>query len=153
MNRSPLRRQAGTTLIEVLVTLIVLAIGLLGLAGLQASSIQSNQSAYYRSQATLLASDMADRMRANRSATLAGAYTFSFPASSASHAVSGTQAQKDRAEWLNRLASVLPGGTGQVERNGELVTVSVRWDDARGEIRAADASGSHETTFVYRTEI
>jgi type IV pilus assembly protein PilV len=46
--------------------MVVLAVGLLGLAGLQATSLKNNQSAYNRSQATQLASDMADRLRANR---------------------------------------------------------------------------------------
>ena len=62
--------QRGTTLIEVLIALIVLSIGLLGLALLQVTSVQSNHSAYYRSQATVLAHDLADRMRANRTAAL-----------------------------------------------------------------------------------
>ncbi len=55
----------GFTLIEVLIAMLILAIGLLGLAGLQATSLRNNMSAYNRSQATLLAYDMADRMRAN----------------------------------------------------------------------------------------
>jgi type IV pilus assembly protein PilV len=56
---------AGFTLIEVLVAMVVLTVGLLGLAGLQATSLKNSQNAYYRSVATQLAYDMADRMRAN----------------------------------------------------------------------------------------
>ena len=67
-------RQKGFTLLEVLVAVLVLAIGLLGLAGLQATSLRVNQSASMRSQATNLAYDMADRIRANRGAALAGSY-------------------------------------------------------------------------------
>lgn len=55
----------GFGLIEVLVSVLILAIGLLGLAGLQAQSLRFNSEAYFRSQATLLAMDMSDRMRAN----------------------------------------------------------------------------------------
>ena len=58
-------KNAGFTLIEVLIAMLVLAVGLLGLAGLQATSLRNNQSAYNRSQATQLAYDLADRMRAN----------------------------------------------------------------------------------------
>ena len=60
-----MKTNTGFTLIEVLIAMLVLAVGLLGLAGLQATSLKNNQSAYNRSQATQLAYDMADRMRAN----------------------------------------------------------------------------------------
>lgn len=153
MPAHPFHKEAGATLIEVLVAMVVLAIGLLGLAGLQATSIQSNHSAYYRSQATLLAGDLGDRMRANRAQATNGDYSIDFPTSSSSHSVSGTQAQKDTAEWLNRLALTLPEGTGKVERNDTLVTISIRWNDTRGQIKASDDNKTHNETFVYRTEI
>ncbi len=60
-----MKTNTGFTLIEVLIAMLVLAVGLLGLAGLQATSLRNNQSAYNRSQATQLAYDLADRMRAN----------------------------------------------------------------------------------------
>ena len=151
--------QRGTTLIEVLIALVVLAIGLLGMALLQVTSVQSNHSAYYRSQVTLLAADLADRMRANRTAALTDAYEFDFPAPSSEHSVSGTQAQKDTAEWLNTLALTLPEGTGQVEKTGTLVTISVRWNDSRGGIKESasteetDSTDTGAETFVYRTDI
>jgi type IV pilus assembly protein PilV len=55
----------GFTLVEVLVAALVLAVGLLGLAGLQLASMKSNHSAYLRSQATVAAYDLLDRMRAD----------------------------------------------------------------------------------------
>jgi len=55
----------GVTLIEVLVAIVITSIGILGFASLQFLGINSNQSAYYRSQATFIASDLAERMRAN----------------------------------------------------------------------------------------
>jgi len=145
--------QRGTTLIEVLVALVVLSIGLLGMALLQVTSVQSNHSAYYRSQVSILASDLADRMRANRTAALTDAYEFDFPTPSSSHSVSGSQAQKDKAEWLNALALTLPEGTGQVEKTGSLVTIYVRWNDNRGRIKKTDDTKTGVETFVYRTEI
>lgn len=145
--------QRGATMIEVLVAVVVLAIGLLGMALLQITSVQSNHSAYYRSQATVLASDLADRMRANRTAALGNAYEFTFPTSSSSHEVSDTQAQKDKAEWLNALAQSLPEGTGQVEKDGTLVTISIRWNDNRGRIKGTGNTDSGVETFAYRTEI
>lgn len=62
---NPRKKMAGLTMIEILVTLIILAIGLLGMAALQLTGIRSANSSTYRTQATLLADDMAERMRAN----------------------------------------------------------------------------------------
>ncbi len=58
-------RRNGFTLLEVLIALLVFSFGLLGMAGLLAVSVQTNHSAYLRTQATFLAQGMADRMRAN----------------------------------------------------------------------------------------
>ena len=64
-------RQRGFTLLEVLIAVMLLAVGLLGLAGLQAVSLRNNHSAYLRSQATMLTYDIIDSMRTNRSAAQA----------------------------------------------------------------------------------
>ena len=64
----------GFSLIEILITLVVLSIGLLGLAALHAEGLKSGRSAYLRTKAVGFASDMADRMRANRPAAIAGNY-------------------------------------------------------------------------------
>lgn len=153
MTRSLVPRQNGATLIEVLITVVILSIGLIGLAGLQSTSVQSNQSAYYRSQATILAYDLADRMRANRTEALKDDYVVDFPTSASNNAVTGSQADKDLAQWLNNLALNLPDGTGKVERSDTLVTISVRWDDNRGRIKATDDASTNTEIFVYRTEI
>lgn len=60
------RSQRGFTLLEVLVTIVILAFGLLGLVGLQTKMQMSEAEAYQRAQATLLLADMANRMAANR---------------------------------------------------------------------------------------
>lgn len=59
-------RNAGFSLIEVLVTILILMVGLLGLAGLQGRAVTSQMEAYQRSQALILMKDMADRINANR---------------------------------------------------------------------------------------
>jgi len=66
--------QRGFTLIEVLVTIVVVSIGLLGLAGLQISGLRANTSSEARSKATLLANDIVERMRANPLGVAAGGY-------------------------------------------------------------------------------
>lgn len=156
---TPKYQQRGATLIEVLIAMFILAIGLLGLAGLQAVSTQSNQGASYRSQATILASDIVERMRTNRTQALAGNYTTStFPISSNSHRVEGTQAQRDLAEWLNNLANSLPQGTGTILTDSNIITISIRWDDGRGRIKSSNETSEQLTarkmeTFAYRTRL
>jgi type IV pilus assembly protein PilV len=100
MRHSFATNQRGTTLIEVLVAIVVLSVGLLGMALLQVTSVQSNYSAYYRSQVTILASDLADRMRANRTAALGSAYVFDFPTSSSAHSVSGRRGVLSPPEYF-----------------------------------------------------
>src|SRR5690606_37316619 len=63
-------RGGGFTLIEVLIALVVMSVGLLGLASLQTNTLAFNRDAYLRSQATALAYDIIDRMRANRDAAV-----------------------------------------------------------------------------------
>lgn len=60
------RKQRGFSMIEVLIALVVLAIGLLGFALLQTMNLRYTQSANQRTQATNLAYDLLDQMRANR---------------------------------------------------------------------------------------
>jgi type IV pilus assembly protein PilV len=62
-----LRGQRGVTMIEILITLLVLSVGLLGLAALQGFSLQAGQVSYHRTQATNIAYEVADFARSNRS--------------------------------------------------------------------------------------
>ena len=121
------RPAKGFTLVEVLVTVVIFSVGLLGLAGLQATGIKLNHSSLIRSQATLLAYDIVDSMRANRSnvANYALAQSDSKPTSPT------TQAQRDIVVWLDNLNSFLPSGDGAVTVNSNRVTVQVWWDDSR----------------------
>jgi len=155
MKNSGNNSQKGATLIEVLVAMVILSVGLLGLAGLQATSIQSNYGAFYRSQATILAADITDRMRANRKAAQAGGYNLS--ALSNAHAATTSRTDKDLNEWLSQVAK-LPAGKARIERDNAtaLVTITINWDDSRGSIKKADGSSitaDGTANFVYRTEI
>jgi type IV pilus assembly protein PilV len=125
----------GLTLVENLIALLVLSIGLLGLASLQTASLQFNTSAYQRTQATILASDMADRLRANRQAALNDLYTVSFenaPRACGGADMNGTVPQQDISAWLNTIACRLPESSGSIARNGNEFTFTVRWDDSQG---------------------
>lgn len=63
--RKNIRKNSGFTMIEILITIIVVSIGLLGLAGLQISGLRANMSSEVRSKASVLANDIAERMHAN----------------------------------------------------------------------------------------
>jgi len=76
--RMPVRQEAGVTMIEVLVVLVIVAIGLLGVAALQLNNLRYSSSSSGRQQAALVAEQLADRMRANPNAdysTASGSYS------------------------------------------------------------------------------
>lgn len=122
-------QQKGFGLIEVLVALLILAIGLLGMASLQTTSLQQTTGSQARTQAILLAEDIVERIRANRP-NLAS-YTLANPAAVACNPgfaiTNGGVAPDDLNEWRNALACLLPGGNGEVTVNGDTVTVDITW--------------------------
>ncbi|MGB5832394.1 MAG: type IV pilus modification protein PilV [Thiohalocapsa sp.] len=115
-------RHQGFTLIEVLIAAVVLSIGLLGLAALQAKGLRSNHSSNLRSQATLMAYDMADRMRANLNGYEGGFYDNTTAAdhdcvwkgSQPATCTPQQMAAHDVWEWNASLARELPQGVGVV---------------------------------------
>ena len=129
----------GFTLIEVLVALVILSVGLLGLAGLQTTGIRNNHSANLRSQATIMAYDIADRIRANKDNV--GAYAIAIDGDSDG---GETIAESDMEEWLSNLSDRLPSGDGSIEINAEIVTIQVQWIDSRN---------NDTTTFLMTTGI
>lgn len=133
-------RQGGFSLLEVLIAVVVLSIGLLGIAGLQTYSLQTNQSAAQVSQATFLAQDILDRMRANPDAAKSDDYDIGYDTASGDIG-SGSLAQADLQEWLQQLETALPGTTGSgcngdcgasisVDGDGN-ADVNIRWLDER----------------------
>ena len=131
--------EKGTTLLEVLISVLVLSIGLLGVASLQMYGLRYNQSAYLRSQATILAYDIVDRMRSNPNGVAAGYYnsisTSSLPTDPACISTGCTDQQlaaHDILEWGNYFVGsqpVLPSATGTVSKSGSTYTVSVTWTE------------------------
>ncbi|BCU07710.1 type IV pilus modification protein PilV [Allochromatium tepidum] len=139
MNKQNMNRQSGFTLIEVLVAVLVLALGLLGLAGLQANAVKTNHSALQRSQAVMLAYFMMDAMRANKAVAGAGSYNLGTPGTpDAPVCDAPTESDlvtHDQAHWFAALKENLgdaPTTCGLIACDASAnCTVKVFWDDSR----------------------
>lgn len=129
--RLPLRRAPrGGTLIEVLVSVLVLAIGLLGAAALHTAALRNNQSNYEHAQMTLLTQGMFDAMRSNIVGVTGGAYEIASWTCSAPSG--GTLAGDDIGAWIGALqAQINPGACGRITCTARDCTIGIRWDDAR----------------------
>ena len=130
-----MKKKTGFTLIEVLIAMVVLAVGLLGLAGLQMAGLRNNQSAYNRSQATELAYDLADRMRANTvgAATYATGTAMAIANCKNTTGCSPTEmAVNDLFEWNSAISTALPdGGTGIILFSAGVYTITISWTENR----------------------
>jgi type IV pilus assembly protein PilV len=147
VNRS---KTTGFTLVEVMVAVLILAIGLLGMAGLQVAGLRNNHSAYLRSQATQLAYDMADRMRANPQGVVNSHYDNQTAPTTPADCEGGPcdsaqMAGYDLAKWNDELAAQLPGGAGVVCKDetpddgnnaaspgcgsGDVYAIKIWWND------------------------
>ena len=145
-----MHRQSGFSLLEVLITIVIMAIGLLGLAGLTAASMRNSHGSYNRSQAVWLSYDMADRMRANRASAVAGNYNTALAAAAPG---GGSVSATDLGQWKAAVAQ-LPGGRGAVNFNGATrqVTVTVEWNETRAAGSAATAA-DQTRQFVVQTQL
>jgi len=123
----------GFTLLEVLIALVVLSIGLLGLAALQVTGLRSTHGANLVSQASLLAYDMADRIRANPGEAAYAGYVTVCPENMPATPL----VTADLAEWACAVESLLPAGEGRIAtlQNGATTryTVTVEWEDLQVE--------------------
>ena len=160
ISHRPLAPCRGVTLIEVLVTMVLLGVGLLGLAGLQARGVQVNQGSAYRAQAANLAADLADRLRADPATTMSGGYNGAY----APPAVAPAAILPLVKDWTYQLGSV-PGGTATVQTvpippvpplpalAPVTLTVTVNWKDDRAANGAQPGSGPSTGSYVLVTEI
>ena len=135
----PARRgQRGTSMVEVLVTLVIIAFGLLGMAGLQMRLQVSEIEAYQRSQALLLLNDMASRIAANRNAAASYVTAATGSGADCSTIGTGTTAGRDKKEWCEALqgaaetksganVGAMIGGRGCVELVDGDYMVTVAW--------------------------
>ncbi len=132
--RKQLRAQEGAGLIEVLVAVLILALGLLGMAGLQANALKKNQSSFARSQAVMLSYYMLDAMRADRANAVAGNYDTATTGLCNPTAITGsTLADNTRKDWIGSLRDNLGDSEstcGVIDcDSGGICTVTIEWND------------------------
>ncbi|MFT3961171.1 type IV pilus modification protein PilV [Propionivibrio sp.] len=132
--------QHGFSLIEILVSIVIICFGLLGVAGLLTNGLKNTQSSQYRTQASFLAYDLAERMRVNRQIALNGEYSTSVTATN-------SIAANDKLEWQAAVGT-LPAGVGTVAMtNTTFFTITIQWDDSKA------AGGGATEQFVFRGEL
>ncbi|MFA5677409.1 MAG: type IV pilus modification protein PilV [Pseudomonas sp.] len=124
-----LAQQDGFSLLEVLIALLVLAIGVLGAVLVQTNALRYSASAAYRTQATFIAYDLLDRMRANP-ANLSG-YALTVSAGCATASPAASILETDLADFAHAVSCLLPAGHGAVEVSGQQATVVIGWSEER----------------------
>ena len=160
-------------MLEVLIAIVLLTSTLLGATALQLTGLQTNRSAYYRSQASQLAYDYADRIRVNASYALNNGANYAIntasiaipSATSCSTNSSGCSEANLRAhdirEWSENFIDVtgigddggsyqalLPGGVGEVTVSGATFTVTVSWDEVDWNVTSSDNKASRTKQFT-----
>jgi len=129
-------------MIEVLISMLILAVGILGASALQLTSFNANTSALYRSQAIFLANDIIDRMRMDpataRGTTFNEVDTSTVPTSGSSCATSdgcsksaiAAQSVIEWADYFRGNSPLLPNGTGTITRvSGNIFRISISWNE------------------------
>ena len=149
------KHQQGFSMIEVLVTLVIIAVALLGTAGLQVHAMKMNKSGEFRTQAVFLASDIAERMEANKAAAVLGNYVVATTGASSAFATNcwgaacnaATLASYDLSQWGANIANLLPQASWRITQttagNPSTYTIFIQWTDRRTD----NASGGE--TFSY----
>ncbi|MDY7561921.1 type IV pilus modification protein PilV [Pseudomonas sp. 10B1] len=130
--------QTGMTLIEVLVSLLIVAIGLLGAAAVQLNALKYTDSAMLHSHVSFVAHDIIERMRANPYAdytltSLAAAPVFG------NLAMPRDQDLYDFANSINLLAG--SDADASITVVGRNIDITITWNDSR----AANALGDMQT--------
>lgn len=167
------RKQRGFSLIEVLVSVVIMSVGILGVAGMQVLSLQQNRSALLRADALQLGNDILDRMRANPLQDYAGIDFTDTPANTTSCitsacapadmkdydialwqcSVNSTAADGSTYPICNAwgIAGALPGGQGAIVDASDDTLCAVAADEICVTVRWIDNSNGTYSSVALRT--
>jgi len=157
MNLPPKSHQLGASLIEILVAVLIVTFGIMSMLALQANSVRYNKTSEMRSVASLLAKDMADRMRANSAGVTAGQYNLTpanyadavtatlnamladLPTCAATNCTAQEMAAIDLNQWRRNLFFGLPQTAAYIQYDTTAATSGAQyadlwvvWDDSTG---------------------
>ncbi len=150
--------EAGFTLLEVLVTLFVIAVALLGTAGLQAYAMNGTTSGQFRTQAVILGLDLLERFEANNEAAILGAYavdplpTVVAVDCDANDCTTAELATFDLVQFGTKLAAELPAATATVTVAGAgpwTYTLQINWVERLTKGSATTATNAQTENFAY----
>jgi len=162
------RTQAGFSMLEVLISLVLIAVAMFGNAGLQLNAMKFAKGAATRMQAVILANELAERMEANKAGSFAGNYVVASVSSTASTAAtncattpcsSSALAAYDLAEWTARVGATLPGSSWQIIQltagDPSTYSIVVNWEDRRANTNTTTYStaGTTETMSLTSTKV
>ncbi|HPY41818.1 MAG TPA: hypothetical protein PLM98_14945 [Thiolinea sp.] len=129
MNKLSIKRQAGAGLIEILISVVVLAVGLTGIAAMQVRSVKNNVSALEHSIAVIQAQSMGDTLAISRTQALAGNFNISLNAGDPSNTDFAPSSVK---QWRTSIRSLLgDDATGSVNCVSPNCTIIVQWNNNR----------------------
>ena len=149
--KSALTKSRGFSLLEILVAVLILAIGLLGMAGLQLVATRSVQESFQRSQAILLMQDMVDRINVNRKSARSYDLGTGYLGTGSS-ATCGVSADTDCQAWAQMLlgaAEKSAGGTSVGAMIGARGCISY---DATTELPSAPDTGIYTVSVVWQSQ-
>jgi type IV pilus assembly protein PilV len=123
--------QRGSTLTEVLVTVAIVTLGFAATVDLQTTALRLNHSAYLRTQAVVLSSQILDSMRANRTAASDGEYDRGFGDAPPAADAAMTPARRDLRAWLMNVENRLRPyqGAAAISRFQNRFVISIRWQE------------------------
>lgn len=160
MNHSRINRigqSSGMSLLEVMIAVVVFSIGLIGVAALMLTSMRNNDATLARTQSTILANEMYEKVLANLPGAIAGNYTIAMDATlplTASPECDTTicdtakMATWDLAQWATRINQVLVGSDASIAVDTSvdpmIITISMEFD------ALMETAGVTTETFTFR---
>lgn len=154
--------QQGFSMLEILITLVLIATALLGTAGLQVIAMKVNKGSQFRTQAIFLASDMAERMEANKAESVLGTYAIAATSAVSAAAVdcsavacsSANLASWDMNQWGQAITNLMPQPTWSITQtvagNPSTYSIVISWTD-RSNVKTVNSGTIVDTYTATRT--